>query len=325
MNQCKILPIDYLGDDGHLIVKPCEKTLALILYEYLNNRITLTPEYQAKYYKLKKGFEGEKRFCTLLDQNLTGDYLILNNLVYKVNGSKLQIDNALIYQANLHSFEVKNFEGDYYIEKEKWYSGNGSEIKDPIIQLKRSGSLFRRLLSDSKFNVPLSTDLVFVHPEFMLYQAPLNLPMVLPGQLNRFFKKLDQKIGASRLSPRDYQLSEKLLSLQIEEDAYDDLPPYRFDSSKKGATCEKCDSFEVSVSGNTLICSKCDHHEPVSSAVLRCVKEVSLLFPGRKITTNDIVEWCGVVSKKGIWRILKQNYELVYHGNASYFILDKQI
>ena len=41
-------------------------------------------------------------------------------------------------------FEVKNFEGDYYIEKDQWYSASSKiEIVNPLSQLERSRSLLQ--------------------------------------------------------------------------------------------------------------------------------------------------------------------------------------
>lgn len=303
-----------------MIVKPCEKTLETRLYDSLSRRIVLAPKYAARHYKLIKGFEGELRFCNLLEENLTGEFLILNNLLYEVHGSKLQVDNSLIYQGKLHSFEVKNFEGNHYIDNDRWYTRNGSEIKDPLLQLKRSGTLFRQKLKETDYQSSLDTDIVFVNPEFYLYQAPLHLPIIFPPQINHLLKTLNKKIGTAKLTPHEHQLSDKLLSMQIEENPYDDLPSYSLDSSRKGMTCKKCHSFDTKVEANKLVCIKCDYHEPVTSAVLRSIEEFTLLYPGREITTKDITEWCGVVSKRTIRNILKRYYNMIYLGKSSYFI-----
>jgi hypothetical protein len=62
--------------------------------------------------------------------------------------------------------------------------------------------------------------------------------------------------------------------------------------------------------------------EEVEAVVLRSVKELILLFPNRKITTNDIYEWCGGInSKKAIRRILVKTFELIRHSRSSYYSL----
>jgi hypothetical protein len=63
------------------------------------------------------------------------------------------------------------------------------------------------------------------------------------------------------------------------------------------------------------VCNECGCKELVASAVMRSVEELTLLFPNRKISTNDIHEWCRVVeSKKRISRILGRNFKIVGVG-----------
>ncbi|MDQ0255668.1 hypothetical protein J2S74_003050 [Evansella vedderi] len=71
----------------------------------------------------------------------------------------------------------------------------------------------------------------------------------------------------------------------------------------------------------TLICLSCGVIEKVDSAVMRSVGEYILLFPERKITTNDICEWCGMEGgKKTILRILHTHFRLVTKGRAAYYV-----
>ncbi|WP_422392315.1 nuclease-related domain-containing protein [Niallia oryzisoli] len=90
----------------------------------------------------------------------------------------------------MYLFEVKNFAGDFYIEKDTWYSKSGNEIQNPFDQLKPCESLYRRLVHDLGLGSTFSIEayLIFIHPEFTLYQTPLHLPAIFPTQLNRLSK-----------------------------------------------------------------------------------------------------------------------------------------
>jgi hypothetical protein len=55
---------------------------------------------------------------------------------------------------------------------------------------------------------------------------------------------------------------------------------------------KRSELFLVSVGGNKCACENCEHEEEIESAFLRSVKEQKLLFPDRKITTNEVHEWC---------------------------------
>jgi hypothetical protein len=76
----------------------------------------------------------------------------------------------------------------------------------------------------------------------------------------------------------------------------------------------------MSLQGNKFVCNVCGCEELVASAVLRIVEEIKLLFPGRKITSNEIHEWCGVIGcKKRITRILRSNYTSLGAGQWTYY------
>jgi hypothetical protein len=213
---------------------------------------------------------------------------------------------------------VKNYEGDYYYELDRIYKNNKSEITNPLIQLSRTESLLRQLLQNLGFKMPIDASVVFINPEFTLYQSPLNKPFIFPTQVNRYLKQLN-KIP-SKLNGKHKQLADKLISLTIKDSTFNQLPAFNYDQLRKGITCVVCHSFSNSVEGRKCICRECGHEEVTAEAVMRSVKEFKLLFPNLKITTNVIHEWCKVVhSKKRIKRILEKNYNIVGVHRWTYY------
>ncbi|HAF0292697.1 TPA: NERD domain-containing protein, partial [Salmonella enterica subsp. enterica serovar Typhimurium var. 5-] len=78
---------------------------------------------------------------------LEPEHLILNDLLLEVNGSLFQVDSLVIFQDMIYLIDVKNHEGDYYYDSSgKLWTIFGKEVKDPLLQLKRSESLMRQLL-----------------------------------------------------------------------------------------------------------------------------------------------------------------------------------
>jgi hypothetical protein len=120
---------------------------------------------------LVKGYEGEKRFDNWL-KGSESDGLLLSDLLFETNNTFFQIDSLYFTPHTIYLFEVKNYTGDFFVEGEKWYSSSRLEIKNPLFQLKRNESLFRRLLQENKFTFSVEAYVVFVNPEFHLYQAP---------------------------------------------------------------------------------------------------------------------------------------------------------
>ncbi|MCM3708621.1 MULTISPECIES: nuclease-related domain-containing protein [Cytobacillus] len=87
----------------------------------LTIRLELPLKDKNQYLLLEKGYAGELHFDREL-QDLHDDFFILNDLLLESSNTHFQIDTLLINGSTLFVFEVKNYEGDYYIENERWYS-----------------------------------------------------------------------------------------------------------------------------------------------------------------------------------------------------------
>lgn len=255
----------------------------------------------------------------LLTEKLQSECLILNDLLLEVNNSKFQIDTTIIFQETIYPFEVKNYEGDFIFKPARLERISGKDYKNPLDQLKRTKFLLQQLLNNLGFNIPIEGSVVFINPEFTLYHAPPNEPYILPTQLNKVIKKMDIQPG--KLTNWHKKIADKLVSLHQVESPFTRLPPFEYNHIKKGISCAVCNSFSFFVSGIILVCNQCGHKEGVESAVLRNVKEIKLLFPEKRITTNCVFEWCGVIdSKKKINRILTKNNKRMGQGRFSYYV-----
>jgi hypothetical protein len=283
----------------------------------LNNRMSLSENEKQHLFNLCKGHEGETMFDRLVE-GLQCDCLILNDLLLKTNNTLFQIDSLLMLSDIIYLFEIKNYEGDYYYESDRMYKKPNSEIINPLTQLSRTESLLRRLLHNLGYTIPIEASVVFINPEFTLYQSPLNKPFIFPTQINRYLKQLNTI--PSKLNEKHKVLADKLVSHHIKDSPFKQLPSYDYDHLRKGITCVACSSFSISVKGNKCICLDCEYEELVLDAVLRSTKEFNLLFPNRKITTNVIHDWCKVVqSKKRISRILEIGLKIVSNNRWSYY------
>ncbi len=301
-----------------LIVKPRCESLELKISRSLHVRMDRPSKEVNHYSQLVKGFIGEQKFDEWLEP-LSNTRLVLHDLLLEHNNTKFQIDSLLITSEKIYLFEVKNFEGDYLIESEKWLTLSKSEIKSPLLQLQRNESLFRRLQQELGYNFSIESYVIFINPEFHLYQATANLPLIFPTQLNRFIGKI--KRSPSKLADIHFKFAEQLVSLHLKEYPNARLPEYHFSELKKGISCLSCHKLYTSFRKTTLICNSCGTREDYESAVLRNVEEFKMLFPDRKITTNGIHEWCGIIkTKRVIWEVLSSNFKLMGHGKSSYYV-----
>lgn len=300
-----------------MLLKTRKESRELRLFRALQARGELTPEERQHYYNLTKGYQGELAFDRYLE-SLSDDWLIVNDLFLRYNNASFQIDSLLISHQLIYLFETKNFEGDFYFDRDHWYTLAKKEIANPLIQLEKNLSLLRRLLQDWGFNHQVCAHLVFVHPEFFLYNAPLDKPIIFPNQIKRFLEKVNRQYP--RTQSRDRRLAELLIAEHVTDQPFSNVPQYTYESLRKGMLCGCCHSLTLEVQDRVLMCPKCGFTEKVNSGILRAVEEYRLLFPERKITTKDIFDWCKIIGcKKRIQRVLVENFELKGGTKSRYY------
>lgn len=234
-----------------MLYKSRTESHEILIWNSLNIRMKLSTKDKQYFYNIIKGLEGELLFDSILDQ-LKCDCFILNDLLFKMNNTVFQIDSLLIMAEAIYLFEVKNYEGDYYIEKDRWYKSTNSEIANPINQMRRTETLFRQLLQSIGIHLPIYSYVVFINPQFTLYQAPRDEPFILPSQIEKYFKKVD--CISENLTPKHHLLAQKLISLHLTESPFNSLPTYDYDQLQKGMICEKCASFSIYIAGKKWRC-----------------------------------------------------------------------
>ncbi|MCM3124262.1 MULTISPECIES: nuclease-related domain-containing protein [unclassified Mesobacillus] len=300
-----------------MIVKERTKPEELEILQALKPRMELEEKVALNLFTLEKGYEGEVQFDHWFT-NCRVESLIINDLLLEVNGTLFQIDSLVITQDRLHLFEVKNLEGDYYLDGDKFKTAAGAETKNPLHQLSRAESLLKQLLKNLGFYIPLEPHLVFINPEFTLLQAPLKSPIILPTQLNRFMDRMNRT--SSKLTNKHTKLAEALLSLHIKKSPFTRVPGYEFDGLRKGVVCEGCGGFLDSLGQKRFVCSHCGARDSIESLVLQTLKSFQILFPDRRVTTTIIYDWSnGDLPRKSIRRVLKNNLSANGECKSTYY------
>ncbi|WP_213368698.1 nuclease-related domain-containing protein [Mesobacillus boroniphilus] len=289
----------------------------LRILKALNKRMDLPDKEKQYFSNLQKGFEGELMFDGYLQRIVIQSY-ILNDLLFEHNHSHFQIDSLMISQYLTYLFEVKNFEGEYYFDGDTFKKINGNEVKNPLLQLERNVSLLRQFFISIGFKTPIEAYLVFVNPDFTLYQAPLNSRIILPTNLNRFIHQMNNQ--KSTLNIQHSRLSEKLLSSHLTKSPFTKILPYEYAQLRKGVFCHSCGTVMEEYHGREIICKSCAVKENTKNAMLSCVKEFNVLYPQEKLSTNIIYEWCGgLFPKKTIRQVMKENFIISGYGQWSYY------
>ncbi|OLO42168.1 nuclease [Alkalihalophilus pseudofirmus] len=301
-----------------MLLKKRSESHELMIMRYLNTRMKLNEKEKFRYLNLEKGYDGEVKFDKLTER-LQEDRFILNDLILEVNNSYFQIDTLIISQGVIHLLDIKNHEGDCYLELDKLYSvKTGWEYKNPVNQLKRSETLFSQLLQSLKYTYLVKSSVIFINPEFTLYQAPMNQPIILPSQVTRFINDLNNT--PSQLNARDKEFARKLISLHQPNNPFNGLPSYHYDLLQKGIYCNNCKSYLMSIKYHDFVCRSCGEHEKIRTSILRNVYEFQLLFPERRVTTKIIYEWCNTdLNEKTIRRVLKKNFTSIGNTRDTYY------
>lgn len=301
-----------------MVIKVRTESKELKVLRSLNARLNLSEKDKQNYYYAEKGFEGERKLDDLLE-NFSSECLIINDLLLECNNTYFQIDTLVIYSETIFLLEVKNYEGVYFIEENRWYKENGKEIKNPVLQLSRCEVLFRQWLLQHNFNCSLQPLIIFIHPEFTFFNASRELPIVLPTQINNFLKKMNK--STSKLMKKHERLTELLLAEHKEDSPYSRLPGYDYEQLQKGVVCQTCYSYMTHFNKVKLICLRCGYTERIEECIVRSVEEYRLLFPERKITVSSVRDWCLVVeSDKMIRRILQGKFKLLGKNRFSHYI-----
>lgn len=151
-----------------MIIKERGEPKELRIFSYLNQREFLSEKEKQYYRNIQKGYKGEKYFDSLLKEQLTCHYYLLNDLLLKHNNTLFQIDSLMVLLGEVFIFEVKNYGGDFYYESERLYHKSHGERNNPLLQLQKKANHY----SDSYF-ILAATPLRFEHLLFLLIQNSL--------------------------------------------------------------------------------------------------------------------------------------------------------
>lgn len=295
--------------------------LAFLSYVYPRMQLSHTEKFKQR--SLSKGYDGERKLFRLLEKLLPQNYIILTDLLLKHQHTEFQIDLLLIGKDKIYPLEVKNYEGNYVVQQDNWYAASTrNEIRNPIHQLKRSELLLRNVLQQTRFTFSIEPYIIFIHPEFYLYQATLDAPIIFPTQIQRFIRSL--KENSFEQTKQQREIASFLVDQSLTQSEHRRLPNYTYAGLKKGIVCVGCSSFVEVLNREKVICEDCGKIESLVSAVERSVVEFMTLFPQEKVTTSTIQHWCHIItSPKTIRRVLKKCFRRVGERNQTHYIARK--
>ncbi|MFB5193924.1 nuclease-related domain-containing protein [Neobacillus sp. KR4-4] len=149
-----------------MLFKSRLELLEITLLRSLNARMRLSHKDVSNYTRLRKGFEGEQKSDLWLE-GLSEEWLVIHDLLLEYNNSKFQIDSLLISHDKIYPLDIKNFEGDYFVEAEKWYTSSKKDMKNPYTNRIVVSSYFVPYSAILAINIHLSPILSSLTPNFI--------------------------------------------------------------------------------------------------------------------------------------------------------------
>lgn len=306
-----------------MIIKERTKPLMLQMLESLNYRSILTFSEKKDYLNQLKGYEGEVQFDDYLEK-LPCNWLILNDLRLKENGTMIQLDALVLTDDTIYLYEIKNYSGSYEYKEDALHARSDFVIVNPLTQVHRSQPFLYNLIRKLGYKMEVVPQVVFIHPDFYLYHLPRDKPFLFSNQLCRHFEKLAEQHHSATVTTK--QLANRLYELHVSDYRPLDLPEYEYTGLKKGVLCPVCFSFEHDNMRETRICKGCGHKESIAKAIIRSTEEFHLLFPDLKVTKNQIHDWCGkIYTEQRVQRALSGHFLSHSSRRFTYYVVDNPL
>ena len=163
----------------------------------------------------RAGRIGEEMISHLIQDILTDDDFLLNNVRIEIDGNETELDNIIVNSYGIFIIEVKNYKGKLYGKEDdyEWTkikvseAGNSYQdnVKNPVKQVKRQVYILSRYLKDHGFHIWIDGYVFLVRGN-----SPINSPYILHSK-----KEIDQTIHRSSKLKIDRATRSKLIKVLL--------------------------------------------------------------------------------------------------------------
>lgn len=299
-----------------MLMKKRAQSITHLILESLNNRAELSFDVNQNQVK---GYEGECLFDQYINHSQQTGFII-NDLLLSTKHTYYQIDSLLIFNKNIHIYEIKNYTGSYTVKDGTLFAESGHSIQNPVDQVQRKKVYFHNFLLNSGYRYTISTYTAYVNPDFYIYSMPRTDSILFHRQIEKHFQYLPQQSKKKSSIQQNEKLSEYIISKHHANYRPNNIPAYTFHDLKKGVVCQICASFEASNTRSFRTCLSCGFKERINDAIRRSIFEFQVLFPEMKITVENITLWCNnLYTKYRVQRLLRSEFTLHGKGTSSYY------
>lgn len=199
--------------------------------------------------------------------------------------------------------------------KRKFTRTSGTFLENPTMQLEKTKVRLELLLLEKGYSLEVKSYVIFVNPEFTLLGAPSDANFILPSQILGHFRNIQ---APAQLNAEQIKLAE-MLANQHDPSYPRKNPQYHYSELKKGIICPECGTISNNFSGYFHTCDNCGKNVIVKKAIQSSIEDFRTLFPGDKLTSSRIMDWCGSGDQKRIYRILRDEYQMIGKNRGRYY------
>ncbi len=286
--------------------------------EILNRRMMLTGEDGKDLLKYRLGYAGELQFDKIV-ADLGIPVVHLKDYRFRTDAAEgrktatgpaeVQIDNIIISDDQLYTFEIKNHQHDMeYGGDRNWRFAGGKEIITPMNQIDNHRNVMTSLMQEFNFQFNMINNLVFIHPEQTIYNLPNHQNIYVRSNLMKRLKYL--------LKPNRYEYSrfiEMLDSRRVVKSAYDADANVTFEELAGGVFCRECENSRLrKVQRGKFECMTCHtEHSPVD-IVRNLIQELQTINSTWQLSSSKLEKYSGYTFSSATIRRYRQKNLIEY-------------
>ncbi|HLQ41202.1 MAG TPA: nuclease-related domain-containing protein [Tetragenococcus sp.] len=275
------------------------------LLQTIQSRCELAQIERQELDRLEKGFQGELRMDQMVNEFLTGEIVVIDDLTLKYKGSLVQIDKIIIAGNTLYLIDMKNYRGNYILQNNNWYCGDKLLTANILEQLRRAVRLLIQLLQENQLYLKVVGVLAFVGLDGTVVVKDSVSEIILQyGDISRWLYRLNQeqtylKYPNCEMIIRNYQVDPYSCEYRVE---MADLT--------KGICCPKCHEIGMKEHWYKLSCS-CGYTQAKLVGYLRTISEYGVIFADKDLSRKDLRLFFGEgVNDDYLRRVLIKYFEL---------------
>lgn len=275
----------------------------------LQKREALDKSLKEEWYRLETGNLGEQAVLNEIRAFGADHWKVLKN-VWLEHYGVFESDLLLITSCGLHTFEVKNYNGDFDYNNNQCFL-NGYKIgHNAISQAQKAATNLQQLFESAFCPVPVRGGLIFAgkHCDVNIQHSIDDLDILMFHQLRNHLEEIAKQDRGCSIN------EDQILQIIEEHETQNPFSPEPISDDikwrvKKGVLCAHCGSFEVDTSKAIFTCKSCGMRESRENAIVRTICEYGVIHFDKDLVLSHLVDFFGgQIARTTLRKYLKNHF-----------------